>query len=53
MDRTQYQQFVYDLVDETIEHVFLRFPERAADRAEIYRYISDMLLEIADDLDLA
>lgn len=45
------KELAYNVVDDAIEHVFLRFPEDAATRAEVYRHVAAELLELAEDLD--
>lgn len=40
-------QFTWDLVDDTIEHVFFRFPEDDSIRANVYRRLAKELLELA------
>lgn len=49
---TEYElsQFCWDLVDDTIDHVFLRFPEDGAVRARIYRKVAEELKTMADSL---
>lgn len=42
-------QLAFNLVDETIEHVFIRFPENPATRAYVYLRIASILQEIAQD----
>jgi hypothetical protein len=44
-------RFAYSLVDDTIEHVFLKCPENASVRAFVYRNIAIMLQDMAEDLD--
>lgn len=50
MTEFELSQFCWDLVDNTIDHVFLRFPEDGAIRANIYRKMSEDLKEMADSL---
>lgn len=52
MDNAKFTMFVWGLVDDTIEHVFLRFPEDPATRAVTYRQIAAGLIDLANDLDL-
>jgi hypothetical protein len=53
MTEDELTQLAWDLVDDTIEHVFLRFPENCSTRASVYRRMAANLMELAEDLDLA
>lgn len=51
MENEEFNQFVWGLVDGTLEHVFFRFPEDGITRAYTYRKVAAALLEIATDLE--
>lgn len=51
MTESELTMFCWNLVDDTIEHVFRLFPEDLETRAGIYRRLADYLNELAIDLE--
>lgn len=52
MDEQELTHFIWDLVDDTIEHVFLRFPEAYEMRYKVYKRLSEEFLELSLSLEL-
>ncbi len=51
MNDLELTHFIWDRVDEAIEHVFLRFPDSYQTRAKIYKRLSEEFLELSLDLE--
>ena len=52
MTEAELTAFAWNIVDENIEHVFLRFPEDGDTRAKIYRHLAQEFLELAETMDM-
>lgn len=53
MTKEEFDRFAWNMVDEAIEHVFLRFPQEPELRSAVYTSVANQLLELDADLDLA
>lgn len=51
MNESDLTMFCWTLVDDTIDHVFRRFPEDFKTRANIYRRVAENFNELATDLE--
>lgn len=52
MNEIALTQFIYDIVDDAIEHVFTRFPGDYTVRSDVYRRLAEHFQELHECLEM-